>query len=63
MDKKSISELLEELQSLRQEQMKLRLQHVARKSDNQVEKTHLIRKVRRDIARVKTLLSQQNVKV
>ena len=56
---KSVEELRAELLALRQTQMKLRLQHAG----GQLEKTHQIRQVRRDIARVKTLLGQQNVKV
>lgn len=52
--------LLEELSNLRQLQMKLTMQHAS----NQLEgKTHRIRQVRRDIARVKTFLAQHNVKV
>lgn len=56
---KDVAGLREELLELRQAQMKLRMQ----KASNQLEKTHQIRQVRRDIARIKTLLAQQNVKV
>ena len=56
---KSVEELRKELLELRQTQLKLRLQ----KASGQLEKTHQIRQVRRDIARIKTLLGQQNVKV
>ena len=56
---KSVEDLRKELIELRQTQLKLRLQ----KASGQLEKTHQIRQVRRDIARIKTLLGQQNVKV
>ncbi|MBP3194500.1 MAG: 50S ribosomal protein L29 [Cardiobacteriaceae bacterium] len=56
---KSVEDLRKELLELRQTQLKLRLQ----KASGQLEKTHQIRQVRRDIARIKTLLGQQNVKV
>ena len=56
---KSIDALREELLSLRQIQLKLTMQ----KASTQLEQTHQIRQVRRDIARVKTLLSQHKVKV
>lgn len=56
---KDVAALKEELLALRQTQMKLNLQ----KASGQLEKTHQMREVRRDIARVKTLLAQQNVKV
>lgn len=56
---KDIEGLRAELIELRQAQLKLRLQ----KASGQLEQTHQIRQVRRDIARVKTLLAQQNVKV
>ncbi|MBV7433580.1 50S ribosomal protein L29 [Cardiobacteriaceae bacterium TAE3-ERU3] len=56
---KDVDGLREELLSLRQAQMKLTMQ----KASGQLEQTHQIRQVRRDIARVKTLLAQHNVKV
>lgn len=59
LKEKNIDELREELIALRQSQLKLTMQ----KASAQLEQTHHIRQVRRDIARVKTLLAQQNVKV
>ncbi|WP_079541721.1 50S ribosomal protein L29 [Cardiobacterium hominis] len=56
---KSIDELREELLSLRQTQLKLTMQ----KTSGQLEQTHQIRQARRDVARIKTLLSQHKVKV
>ena len=56
---KNVDALREELLSLRQTQLKLTMQ----KASAQLEQTHQIRKVRRDIGRVKTLLSQNKVKV
>ena len=56
---KSINELREELLSLRQTQLKLTMQ----KTSGQLEQTHQIRQARRDVARIKTLLSQHKVKV
>lgn len=56
---KDITSLYEELIELRQAQLKLKMQ----KSSGQLEQTHQIRQVRRDIARVKTLLGQREVKV
>ncbi|UJF23751.1 50S ribosomal protein L29 [Suttonella sp. R2A3] len=56
---KDVDGLREELLSLRQAQMKLTMQ----KASGQLEQTHHIREVRREIARVKTLLAQHNVKV
>ena len=56
---KNVDALREGLLSLRQTQLKLTMQ----KASAQLEQTHQIRKVRRDIARVKTLLSQNKVKV
>ena len=56
---KSIDELREELLSLRQTQLKLTIQ----KTSGQLEQTHQIRRARRDVARIKTLLSQHKVKV
>lgn len=56
---KSIDELREELLSLRQTQLKITMQ----KTSGQLEQTHQIRQARRDVARIKTLLSQHKVKV
>lgn len=56
---KNIDELREELLSLRQYQLKLKMQ----KANAQLEQPHQIRQVRRDIARIKTLLHEQNVSV
>lgn len=56
---KSIDELREGLLSLRQTQLKLTMQ----KTSGQLEQTHQIRQARRDVARIKTLLSQHKVKV
>ena len=56
---KNIDELREELLSLRQNQLKLKMH----KANAQLEQTHQILQVRRDIARIKTLLREQNVSV
>lgn len=56
---KDVDSLRNELLELRQAQLKLNMQ----KASGQLEQTHQIRQVRRDIARIKTLLAQQNVKV
>lgn len=56
---KNIDELREELLSLRQNQLKLKMQ----KANAQLEQPHQIRQIRRDIARIKTLLREQNVSV
>ncbi len=52
---KSVEELNAELVNLLREQFNLRMQH----STGQLEKTDQIRKVRRNIARVKTILTQK----
>lgn len=52
---KSIESLNTELLSLLKSQFNLRMQA----SSNRIRQTHLLRKVRRDIARVKTLLTQK----
>ena len=52
LKQKSESELKKELQSLLQEQFNLRMQ----KGSGQLAKPHLFEEVRRNIARVKTLL-------
>ena len=53
---KSAEELREELIRLRREQFSLRMQ----RASEQLGQTHLITNVRRDIARVKTLLREQS---
>ena len=52
---KSVEELNTELMSLLKEQFNLRM----RKSTGQLNQGHLLRNVRRDIARVKTVLKQK----
>ncbi|SUO94712.1 50S ribosomal protein L29 [Suttonella ornithocola] len=59
LKEKDVSSLKQELLELRQAQLKLTMQ----KASGQLEQTHQIRQTRRDIARVKTLLAQNNVKV
>ena len=56
---KDTAGLREELIVLRQMQLKLIMQ----KASSNLDKQHQIRQVRRNIARVKTLLRQYNVKV
>lgn len=50
---KTLDELNAMLMDLRKEQFALRLQAVS----GQMEKTHTVRRIRRDIARVKTFMS------
>ncbi len=52
---KSVEELNTQLLDLLREQFKLRMQ----KSTGQLSQTHQIQQVRRDIARVKTLLTEK----
>ncbi|NQX87719.1 MAG: 50S ribosomal protein L29 [Halioglobus sp.] len=52
---KSAEELNKELLKLREEQFKLRMQ----KSTGQLGQTHLLKQGQRDIARVKTLLTEK----
>ncbi len=52
---KNEKELSEELVSLFKEQFNLRM----RKATGQLNQTHLMKKVRRDIARVKTILKEK----
>jgi large subunit ribosomal protein L29 len=52
---KSVDELNQELLGLLKEQFNLRMQ----KSSGQLAQTHLLGKVRRDIARVKTVLNEK----
>jgi large subunit ribosomal protein L29 len=55
LKEKSVEELNAELINLLREQFNLRMQH----STGQLEKTDQLRKVRRNIARVKTILTQK----
>jgi len=55
LNSKSVEELNEELLNLLREQFNLRMQH----STGQLEKTDQLRKVRRNIARVKTILTEK----
>ena len=52
---KTVDELQAELLELRKEQFNLRMQ----KATGQSEQTHTLKKVRRDIARVKTVMNQK----
>jgi large subunit ribosomal protein L29 len=52
---KSVADLNELLITKLQEQFKLRMQ----KATGQLEQTHTMRQVRRDIARIKTLLTEK----
>lgn len=52
---KSTSELNQQLIALLKEQFNLRM----RKSTGQLKQSHLLKSVKRDIARVKTVLSQK----
>ena len=52
---KSVDELQQELLGLLKEQFNLRMQ----KSTGQLAQTHLLGQVRRDIARVKTVLNEK----
>jgi len=52
---KSVDQLKEELLTLLKEQFNLRM----RKATGQLSQTHLVGKVKRDIARVKTVLTQK----
>jgi large subunit ribosomal protein L29 len=55
LKEKNLEELNEELLNLLREQFNLRMQH----STGQLEKTDQLRKVRRNIARVKTILTEK----
>lgn len=55
---KSPEELGKELLTLREEQFKLRMQ----KSTGQLGQTHLLQQTQRDIARVKTVLTEKTGK-
>ena len=52
---KSSDELTKELLTLREEQFKLRMQRVT----GQLGQTHLLQQIQRDIARVKTVLTEK----
>lgn len=53
--KKDVNELLDELQGLLREQFNLRMQ----KGAGHMERSHNFSRVRRDIARVKTVLNEK----
>ena len=55
LKEKSVEELNKQLLSLLEEQFKLNMQ----KSTGQLGQTHLLKQARRDIARVKTVLSEK----
>ncbi|GGB06907.1 50S ribosomal protein L29 [Agarivorans gilvus] len=55
LKEKSVEELKAELLNLLREQFNLRMQA----STGQLAQTHLLKNVRRDIARVKTILNQK----
>ncbi len=55
LKEKSVEELNAELLNLLREQFNLRMQHTT----GQLEKTDQLKKVRRNIARVKTILTQK----
>lgn len=52
---KSAAELNEELLKIREEQFRLRIQ----KSTGQLGQSHLLRETQRDIARIKTVLTEK----
>ena len=53
---KTVDELADELAKLKKEQFNLRFQ----RATQQLEKTSTVRAVRRDIARIKTVLNEKN---
>jgi large subunit ribosomal protein L29 len=55
--KKTVNDLKEELLVLLREQFDLRMQRLSQSSE--VTKTHVSRRLRRDIARVKTILHER----
>ncbi|TVZ38245.1 large subunit ribosomal protein L29 [Alteromonadaceae bacterium 2753L.S.0a.02] len=55
LNEKSVEELNQELLAQLEAQFKLRMQ----KSTGQLNQTHLMKQTRRDIARIKTVLSQK----
>lgn len=52
---KSVGELNEELLKVREEQFRLRMQDAT----GQLTQTHLLKQARRDVARIKTVLTQK----
>ena len=52
---KSVEELQEQLIELRKEQLSMRMQQAT----GQLGETHKVREVRRDVARIKTVLAQK----
>ncbi len=52
---KSVDELNQQLLELRKEQLGLRMQHAT----GQLGQPHRVREVRRDVARIKTVLTQK----
>ncbi len=55
LKEKSVEELNAQLLSLREEQFKLNMKH----STGQLGQTHLLKENKKDIARVKTVISQK----
>ncbi|HET8817604.1 50S ribosomal protein L29 [Pseudidiomarina aestuarii] len=55
LNDKTVEQLQEELLGLRREQFNLRMQAAT----GQLNQTHMLKQVRRDIARVKTILTQK----
>lgn len=55
MKEKNVDELNEELLNLKREQFTLRMQ----KGSGQLEQNHRLKEVRRDVARVKTIITQK----
>lgn len=55
LKEKSVAELQSQLEELLSDQFKLRMQ----KATGQLGQTHLLRQTRRDIARVRTMLTQK----
>ncbi len=55
MKEKNVDELNEELLNLKREHFNLRMQ----KGSGQLEQSHRLKEVRRDVARVKTILTQK----
>ncbi|MDT7524517.1 MULTISPECIES: 50S ribosomal protein L29 [Idiomarinaceae] len=55
LKEKTVEQLQEELLGLRREQFNLRMQAAT----GQLNQTHMLKQVRRDIARVKTILTEK----
>jgi large subunit ribosomal protein L29 len=55
MKEKNVDELNDELLNLKREQFTLRMQ----KGSGQLEKNHRLKEVRRDVARIKTILTEK----